>query len=55
MKKTLANCNEEAYLLILHLLRVKLRCKLHERLQRVTVVPLEDVVPECDHYYNYIL
>ena len=41
MKKTLAKFNEETYLLILHLLRVKLRCKLDERLQRVTV-PLED-------------
>ena len=31
---TLAKCNEEAYLPILHLSRVELRCKLQEKLHR---------------------
>ena len=30
-KNTLAKCNEDEYLSILHLLRVELRCKLQER------------------------
>ena len=36
----MANFNEDAYLPILHLSRVELRCKLQEKLHRVTA-PLD--------------
>ena len=36
MKNTLAKCNEDAYLPSLHLSTVELRCKLQEKLHRVT-------------------
>ena len=36
VKNILAKCNEDAYLPILHLPRVELRCKLQELLHRVT-------------------
>ena len=36
MKSTLAKCNEDAYLPSLHLSTVELRCKLQEKLHRVT-------------------
>ena len=38
MKNTQAQPNEDAYLQILHLSRVKLRCELQEKLYRVTVL-----------------
>ena len=40
VEKTSAECNEDSYLAILHLLRVELHCKLQEKLHRVTW-PLE--------------
>ena len=36
VKNILAKCNEDAYLPILHLPRVELRCKLQEILHRMT-------------------
>jgi hypothetical protein len=36
VEKTSAECNEDSYLAILHLLRVELHCKLQEKLHRVT-------------------
>ena len=36
VKNTLANCDGNMYLPILHLRRVELHCKLHEKLHRVT-------------------
>ena len=36
VKNILANCDGNMYLPILHLLRVDLHCKLHEKLHRVT-------------------
>ena len=37
MKRKSEKCNEDEYLPILDLLRMELRCKLQEKLQRVTV------------------
>ena len=36
VKNTLANCDENVYLPILHLPKVELHCKLQEKLHRVT-------------------
>ena len=36
VEKTSAECNEDSYLVILHLSRVELHCKLQEKLHRVT-------------------
>ena len=36
VKNILANCDGNMYLPILHLVRVELHCKLHEKLHRVT-------------------
>jgi hypothetical protein len=36
VQKTLAECNEDSYLAILHIARVELHCKLQEKLHRVT-------------------
>ena len=36
VEKTSAECNEDSYLAILHLSRVELHCKLHEKLHCVT-------------------
>ena len=36
MKNTLAKCNEDAYLPSLHLSTVELRCKLQEKLHRMS-------------------
>ena len=36
VEKTSAECNEDSYLVILHLSRVVLHCKLQEKLHRVT-------------------
>ncbi len=36
VKNKLANCNEDAYLPSLHLSIIELRCKLQEKLHRVT-------------------
>ena len=41
VEKTSAECNEDSYLVILHLSRVELHCKLQEKLHRVTW-PLEN-------------
>ena len=41
VEKTSAECNEDSYLVILHLSRVELHCKLQEKLHRVTW-PLPD-------------
>jgi hypothetical protein len=35
-RKTLTECNEDSYLVILHLSKVELHCKLQEKLHRVT-------------------
>ena len=40
VKNILANCDGNLYLLILHLLRVELHCKLQEKLHRV-IGPLD--------------
>jgi hypothetical protein len=42
VEKTSAECNEDSYLVILHLSRVELHCKLREKLHRVTW-PLDNV------------
>ena len=36
VEKTSTECNEDSYLVILHLSRVELHCKLQEKLHRVT-------------------
>ena len=36
LRKKTAKCNEDSYLVILHLSRVELHCKLQEKLHRVT-------------------
>jgi hypothetical protein len=36
VEKTSAECNEDSYLVILHLSRVELHCKLRGKLHRVT-------------------
>ena len=36
VEKISAECNEDSYLVILHLSRVELHCKLQEKLHRVT-------------------
>ena len=36
VEKTSVECNEDSYLVILHLSRVELHCKLQEKLHRVT-------------------
>jgi hypothetical protein len=36
VEKTSAECNEDSYLVILHISRVELHCKLQEKLHRVT-------------------
>ena len=36
VEKTSAECNVDSYLVILHLSRVELHCKLQEKLHRVT-------------------
>jgi hypothetical protein len=35
-RSTVAECNQDSYLAILHLSRVELHCKLQEKLHRVT-------------------
>jgi hypothetical protein len=36
VEKTEAECNEDSYLVILHLSRVELHCELQDKLHRVT-------------------
>jgi hypothetical protein len=52
VEKTSAECNEDSYLVILHLSRVELHCKLQEKLHRVTWPLLESIPPLtflCSH------
>ena len=53
MKNTLAKCNEDAYLPSLHLSTVELRCKLQEKLNRVTW-PLEQTRRPRILYFLYV-
>ena len=57
VKNILANCDGNLYLPILHLQRVELRCKLQERLHRVTgpliVVDFQIIVLGSERTYTF--